>query len=110
MGAGAGITGIAFNYVLRRHDAHVELYIDTPDAGENQRMFAALFVKKETIEDGFGGQLEWDSKEGRRACRIRKTYTQGGYQDEGDWEAVYEELGEGMAKLERALRPHIKAF
>ena len=109
-GTGAGITGVAFNYVLRRHDAQVELYIDTPDAGDNQRMFQALVVKKETIEDKFGSQLEWDSKEGRRACRIRKTYAQGGYRDEGDREAVYEELSEGMVRLERALRPHLKTF
>lgn len=109
VGTGAGITGVAFNYVLRRHDAQVELYIDTPDAGENQRMFQALGVKKETIEEEFGGQLEWDSKDGRRACRIRKTYA-GGYRDEGDREAVYEELSEGMARLERVLRPHITAL
>ena len=88
----------------------MELYIDTPDAGENQRIFEALVGKKETIENGFGGQLEWDSKDGRRACRIRKSYTQGGYRNEGNWESVYEELSEGMVRLERALRPHLKTF
>ena len=110
VGAGAGISGVAFNYVLRRHDAQVELYIDTPDADENRRMFEALAVKKEAIEDGFGSQLEWDRKDERRACRIRKTYAHGGYRDEGDWEAVYERLSEGMAKLEQALRPYVKAL
>ena len=110
VGTGAGISGVALNYVLRQHDAHVELYIDTPDADENRRMFEALVAKKKAIEDRFGSQLEWDRKDGRRACRIRKTYMEGGYRDEEDWDAVYEVLSEGMAKLERALRPHVKAL
>ena len=30
------------------------------------------------------------------------------YRDEDAWEAVYEELAEAMAKLESALKPHLK--
>ena len=108
VGAGAGIAGVGFNYVVRQRDARVELYIDTRDGDDNQRIFEALFEKREKIEGTCGVQLEWDTKEGRRACRIQKTYGTGGYRDEDKWEAVYEELGEGMAKLESALKPHLK--
>ena len=108
VGAGAGIAGVGFNYVVRQRDARAELYIDTGDGDDNQRIFEALSLKKEKIEGAFGFPLEWDTKEGRRACRIQKTYATGGYRDEDDWEAVYEELAEGMAKLESALKPHLK--
>ena len=106
--AGAGIAGVGFNYVVRQRDARVELYIDTRNGDENQRIFKTLFEKKDSIESACSFALEWDTKEGRRACRIQRTYDTGGYRDEDDWEAVYEELAEGMAKLESALKPHLK--
>ncbi len=105
--AGGGISGVTFNYVVRQHDARIELYIDTLDGGKNQRIFGTLFGKKETIEGTFGLPLEWDPKEGRRACGVRKTYAIGGYRDEDAWQAVYEELSQGMAKFETALKPHL---
>ena len=93
--------------MVRQRDARVELYIDTPDGDRNQHIFEALSLKKERIEAVFGFPLVWDTKEGRRACRIQKTFATGGYRDEGAWEAVYEELAQAMAKLESALKPHL---
>ena len=110
VGASAGIAGIAFNYGVRQGDARVELYIDTPNSDENQRIFEALSVQKQTIEGAFGLPLEWDTMEGRRACRIRKAFTTGGYRDEGAWDAIYEELVEAMVELESALKPHLQGL
>ena len=73
-----------------------------------QRVFEALSRKQDKIEGAFGLPLEWDTKEIRRACRIQKTYSTGGYRDEDAWEAVHEELAEAMEKLESALKPHLK--
>ena len=106
--AGSGISGVAFTYVVRQRDARVELYIDTPDGDRNQRIFEALSLKKERIEEVFGHTLVWDTKEGRRACRIQKTFDTGGYRDEDVWEAVYDKLAQAMAKLEEAMKPHLK--
>ncbi len=107
VGAGAGIAGLSFNYVVRQRDARVELYIDTPDGDENRRIFDELSRNREEIERCFGDPLEWDTKEVRRACRIQQTYDTGGWRDEDDWEAAHERLVEGMKKLESALRPHL---
>ena len=108
LGAASGIAGVTFNYEVLQRGARVLLYIDTRDGDENQRVFERLFRKKEVIEKAFGSSLEWDTKETRRACKIQKTYATGGYRDEGDWDAVYEELAEAMAKLETALKSHLK--
>lgn len=108
VGAGSGIAGVGFNYVVLQRGARVELYIDTRDGEENQRIFEGLASKKDRIESAFGRSLEWDTKEGRRACRISKTYGSGGYRDEDKWGTVYEELADAMAKLESALKPHLK--
>ncbi len=108
VGAGSGIAGVTFNYVVGQRNARVELYIDTRDGDENQRILEVLSGERHKIEEACGFPLEWDTKEGRRACRIQKTYATGGYRDEDTWEAVYEELAEAMAKLESALKPHLK--
>ncbi len=107
VGTGAGIAGLSYTYVVRKRDARVELYIDTPDGKENRRIFDALFGAREEIERRFDAPLEWDTKDGRRACRIKKTFDVGGWHDEDDGEAVHEQLVEGMIKLESAIRPDL---
>ncbi len=106
--ASAGRAGLAFNYAVAVHSARVELYFDSTDAEKNKRCFEALFRKKEAIEGAFGSPLEWRPMQGRKGCRINKTYTTGGYRDEEVWGAVYEELAVAMAKLESAFKPHIE--
>lgn len=108
VGAGSGIAGVTFNYVVGQRNARVELYIDTRDGEENQRVFEELSRKRDKVEAACGFPLEWDTKEGRRACRIQKTYDTGGYRDEGTWEVVHEDLANAMAKLESALKPHLR--
>ena len=106
--AGAGRAGVTFVYVVAVGSARVELYMNNRDADKNQWYFEALFRQKEAIEGAFGSSLDWQPMQGRQACRVKKTYTTGGYRDEDVWEAVYEELAVAMAKLESALKPHIK--
>lgn len=106
--AGAGKTGLRFSYVVGMRGARVELYIDSEDGDSNQQYFEALSLKKEAIERAFGSPLNWQPMEGKRACRIMQAYATGGYRDEHVWDAIYEELADAMAKLESALKPHLK--
>ena len=108
LGAGTGTAGITFNYVVLRGKTRVELYIDTPDGAENRRIFQELLLKKEKIETTVGFPLDWDTKEGRRSCRIHKTYANGGYTHEGNWVALYEELTTAMMKFGSAFKPYLK--
>lgn len=106
--ASAGIAGLQFCYVVGVRQARVELYIDTGHGDRNRRYFEALLLKKDMIENAFGSSLDWLRLQGRRACRIKKTYTTGGYRDEGAWDDMCQELAVAMAKLELAIRPHLR--
>lgn len=108
--AGAGISGVYFVYVAGQHDARTELYINTKDRERNRRIFNALLLQKEAVEGVFGSPLAWQPQEGRRACRIKKTFTTGGYRDEDAWEVIHEELAVAMARLESAIKPHLKGL
>jgi hypothetical protein len=111
LGTGAGISGLGYVYAITKHEAYVELYIDRgkDSDAENLAVFKQLEAAKSEIEQVFGGSLEWQELENRRACRIRKTIKEGGYRDaEEKWQIVYEKMVDAMIALEKALAPHIK--
>jgi hypothetical protein len=112
VGTSAGKRGLGFNYTIRQHDAGAELYIDRgKDSGtENEDIFDQLAQSKEEIEGAFGGPLDWQRLEGARACRIKKEIALGGYRDEQLWPEIQDAMIDAMIRLEKALRPHIKAL
>jgi hypothetical protein len=106
--AGAGKSGLAFNYIIRMNDAQVELYIDQGEAEANKRIFDRLFASKEQIEAAFGEPLEWQRLDDRRACRIRHRLNLGGLTDRDRWPETQEAMIDAMMRLENALKPQIK--
>lgn len=109
IGTGAGRSGIAYNYVITEHDSRVELYIDLGrDSDEtNKAIFDQLAAHREAIETAFGEPLTWERLDGRRACRIRKDFSGGGYRDEEKWLTIQERLVDAMIRFEKALGPQI---
>jgi len=106
--AGSGRGGLTYNYYIRMTDAQVELYIDRGDVDENKRIFDALYIQKQTIEQAFGGPLDWQRLDNRRACRICYVLAGGGLRDREDWSTIQGRMVEAMTRLELALKPHIK--
>jgi hypothetical protein len=110
IGTGAGKAGLSFNYIVRQHDAAVELYIDRGKEldNENLEIFDKFYSEKEEIEKFMGCCLSWERLEGKRACRIKKKINTGGYRDdEADWEKVQIQMVQAMIQLENTLRPLI---
>jgi len=111
IGTSTGVRGLGLNYVVRQHEAVVECYIDCGDEEKNKSIFDQLIKARKKVESDFGGSLEWQPLEGRRACRIKKTITIGGYRDEeSKWPQIYEAMIDAMIKLDKALKPHIKSL
>jgi hypothetical protein len=106
----AGIRGLSFSYSVTKHQSAIELYIDKGKdcQEENKNIFDKLYSTKEEIEMSFGGLLEWQRLDDKRASRIRKVFTEGGYLDEGRWPKVHEEMVEAMTRLHKAISPHIE--
>lgn len=110
IGTGAGKAGLSFNYIVRQHDAAVELYIDRGKEldSENLEIFDKFYSEKENIEQDMVSPLSWERLDGKRACRIKKQINIGGYRnDEADWEKIQIQMIEAMIKLEKALKPFI---
>ncbi len=107
---GAGTSGVALNYVIRQHDARVELYIDRGKDQDsvNKEIFDFLAREKDSIEKAFGSSLDWQRVEGKRACRIAKRLDVGGYLDEEQWKEIQAMMIDTMIRFEKALRIHLK--
>ena len=109
--AGAGKAGLYYQYDILMHAAKVELYIDFGNRyrRKNKRIFDDLFENKAKIEADFGAELEWQRLDGKRACRIMKTFERnGGYRDERTkWPDIQNAMIDAMIRLEKALKLHI---
>lgn len=107
---GAGLSGLGFNYAITQQEAYIELYIDRgkDSDDENLQIFQQIREHRHEIESQFGGPLDWQELENKRACRIRKTIS-GGYRDpESNWPDIHRRMVDTMVRLENALTPYIK--
>ncbi len=108
IGTGAGRSGLSYNYVMTQHRSGVELYIDRGRDSEEQnlRIFQALLDRRDEIETTYGGPLDWQPLETKRACRIRVDLD-GGYRDDDRWPAIQDAMVDSMIRFEAALKPHV---
>lgn len=110
IGKGSGKRGVTYNFVITKNESGVELYIDRGKEAdeENEYIFNALFKAKNKIEANFGGKLDWQRLEGKRACRIKK-YVKGGYRDsEDEWNTTHTKLVDTMIRFEKSLKTYIQ--
>jgi hypothetical protein len=111
LGAGSGVGGLSFNYVIVQGYGVVELYVDRKDAAENKRLFDDLHARKAEVERAFGGELIWDRLDSKRACRIKCQIETGGYRSpESEWAAIQSQMVDAMTRLEIALLPGVEAL
>lgn len=109
LGAGAGRSGLAFNYLVWRKDrTGVELSIDTGNTEENKRLFDALAAKRDSVDKSFGGPLSWERLDEKQASRIRHTLSTGGLDaGEPSWAGQWTQMADAMQRLAKALKPHL---
>ncbi len=105
---GAGISGVKFNYVVRKDWAAVELYVDldTETGTKNKKLFDAFFAQRMVIEQEIGNPLVWDRLPEKRATRIRHKFATGLNQRDR-WPRLHEEMIEMMIKFETAFRDRL---
>ena len=105
----AGRAGFSFNYVARRTDCQVELWIGIGprQTEKNKAAFKALKDQQEAIHEEFGGELVWAELPDSEGCRISYVI-EGGYKAPSDqWPTIFEALVDAMMRLDRALRTRI---
>jgi hypothetical protein len=106
--AGAGVSGINYNYVINLNAARVELDIDCGDRTMNKAAFDTLRSKQSVIEQAFGDALDWRRQDEYQASKISYRVVNHGLRDQTYWPTVQEAMVDAMIRLEQALHPHIQ--
>lgn len=97
-----------YGYNVKKHQARVAIYIDTPDKEENERKFRKLESKKDHIENDFSNELNWEISPSTRFCKIETIVSEEyGWDDEENWDELQEEMIDTMILLDKAFKPHI---
>lgn len=107
IGAGSGVRGVGFNFAAAKQYGRAELYIDRGDKEENEYVFDHLLSQKESIEIAFGGSLEWERLDEKRACRI-KAETPGNVFDHDQWPKMTSFMTNAMCRLENAIKSPLR--
>lgn len=107
LGTSSGIRGLNFNYTVTQEESTAELYIDRGKNSEkeNKDIFDQLQAHKAEVEKVFGGPLNWERLDGRRACGIGFTQPGGYRSPDTKWPELQDGIIDTMTKLEHALRP-----
>ena len=77
---------------------------------ENKRIFDSLHSNRERIEAAFGGPLEWDRLEKKRAARVRWLQRVGYGLPEADWPAATAAQADAMVRLADTLREELHSI
>ena len=108
LSSGAGISGLAYTFVITGKYVRIELSIGSSSKELNKKYFKSLLSNKESIENTFGSQLEWEELANYKMSRIKYELTDVNLFDKADWEKMNEFLVTYLPKFEKALQPAIK--
>lgn len=106
--AGAGVSGVVYQYLIAKDEARVQLAIEGPDQTRNKRIFDSIHKAKEEIEKDFGEQLTWNRLDNKKSSYITKTVVDKGLRDTEEWPRIIDKLVETMVRFEKALAKHIR--
>jgi hypothetical protein len=110
IGKGAGFGGLSYCLSIAKNEAMVDLYIDKGKNSKdnNKQIFDTLASSKAEIENIFGEPLGWKRINEKRACRIKKEITLGGYLNEQNWPKLQEIMVDSLIRFEKAFTPFIQ--
>lgn len=103
LSAGSGMRGVPFTFVFLKQAGRVELYISRNNTEENKQVFDELYKQRDAVEASFGGILDWERMEDKKASRIKYEQAFDGYNKES-WNEMIPFMINAMERLEIAFK------
>ncbi len=108
IGAGSGMRGVGFNFVVSKNYGRCEVYIDRGDKDENKLIFDKLYSQKSEIETKFGEPLTWEKLDDKRASRVKYENNSVDVFKREDWDVMIDFMTDGMIRIENTFKDIIK--
>jgi hypothetical protein len=107
IGEGCGIRGLQYTMGAAKGHSSAEFYVDRGRKGhdQNKHIFDSLHARRQEIETSFGGPLEWQRLDGKRACRICWVQQVGYALPEEAWARATVAQADAMVRLAKAIEP-----
>jgi hypothetical protein len=105
-----GTSGVSINLVFSSKGLRVEYYLGSSDGEINLARFEALLSLRTEIEGLVGEELEWESLEGKKACRI-SLYGQldGDVENRENWSTYSSWFARSFVKMKNAIDEEFRA-
>jgi len=110
LSAGAGISGIAYVFIITKNYVRIELAIVSSSKDKNKMYFKKLALNKEKIENSFGNLLEWEELPDNKMSRIKFELQDVNIFNETDWDKMNNFFVNNISKFENAFEPFIKSL
>ncbi len=107
LSAGAGISGLAYSFVITKKYASVELAINKSNKDENKSIYDYLYKTKDEIENAYGKELSWQRLDDKKMCRITFILNGVNVFNVDDWPQMQQFLVENMIILNDTLKKYI---
>jgi hypothetical protein len=110
--ATSGKPGVSFSYLIRKHWAGVQLYIDKGPAHKklNITRYKIIYANKDKIEAGIPYKLQWYSPRNTRGRTIKSVVIAEGIESEADWGNIQDAMVNGMISFIKVLKPYVDSL
>lgn len=108
IGTGTGVRGVGLNFAILNNNGRAEVYIDRRNKAENKFIFDYFLEQKATIEERYGGELDWQRLDNKQASRISTWNTSNGLNQPEQWDNTIDQMVGDMIRLEKAFRASIQ--
>ena len=110
LGAGAGLSGVAFNFVAGQSYARTEVYIARAVTEENKFIYDELYKAREAIETDFGGALEWERLDAKKASRVKNEMRDVNFYNKEEWDKMMAFMIDSMVRMEKAFKSKLASI
>jgi uncharacterized protein with ParB-like and HNH nuclease domain len=107
LSSGAGISGLSYTLLVTGSYARIELTISSSNKERNKTYFNQLLQNKNTIEERFGEQLEWEELSEHKMSRIKYEMQNVSLFDSSNWDEMNTFLVTNLPKFEAAFKASI---
>ena len=108
LSAGSGVGGAAFEFVITKSYAGVDLLFGKDSQEDNKRIFDHMYKNKATIEEAYGSELIWERLDEKKSSRITDRLVEVDITNCEDWDKIKEFLCQTMLKFEKVLKEPLK--
>jgi hypothetical protein len=101
---GCGHGGLCYKFVITSNFVRIELWINKGIQEENKKIFDNIKQYKESIENSFGHELEWERLDSGKGSRITYYLRDVSVFNTDDWQGMINFMSSNIIKFDNSIK------